>query len=118
MKALFLLLTLFLSSLCQSAEQKQPNDPSMKWKPSPVLDCIVKGTGNLKLKFIRLNESIAKAKIARISFSEHIIAQRRLQEQWCLVEVRCLSDFTKSNEDDLIIASEQFSSCLSQLVEQ
>jgi hypothetical protein len=115
MKKTLITCVALLVCLNANATQKLPLEPERIWKQGAVLDCIVDGTSSIQSEFDNQRREIAKAKIEKRSFNEFILNQRRLQERWCMVEARCISNSIGEQQNEELLVSDRFSSCLALL---
>jgi hypothetical protein len=81
------------------AHKQEPVPVERKYSDQGIIDCIRKATGTLdqRIKEIKKQEIVSKK--AKISIEPLVLERRRIEEQWCGIEARCLADAVPRNRE-------------------
>ncbi len=74
------------------AHKQAPIPAEKRYSDQGVIDCIRKGTGALDTKLAELKRKETASKKALTSIAPLVLERRRVEEEWCSVEARCLAD--------------------------
>lgn len=74
------------------AHKQAPVPVEKRYSDQEVIDCIRKGTGALDSKLAELKRKETASKKSLTSIAPLVLERRRIEEEWCSVEARCLAD--------------------------
>lgn len=74
------------------AHKQAPIPVEKRYSDQGVIDCIRKGTGTLDTKLAELKRKETASKKSLTSIAPLVLERRRIEEEWCSVEARCLAD--------------------------
>ena len=74
------------------AHKQAPVPVEKRYSDQGVIDCIRKGTGALDAKLAELKRRETASKKSLTSIAPLVLERRRIEEEWCGVEARCLAD--------------------------
>jgi len=83
---------LSLAAVIASAHKQAPVPVEKRYSDQGVIDCIRKGTGTLDTRLADLKRRETASKKSLTSIEPIVLERRRIEEQWCSVEARCLAD--------------------------
>jgi len=74
------------------AHKQAPVAVEKRYSDQGVIDCIRKGTGTLDARLADLKRKEIASKKSLTSIEPIVLERRRIEEQWCSIEARCLAD--------------------------
>lgn len=83
---------LALTAASTLAHKQAPIPVEKRYSDQGVIDCIRKGTAPLDTKLAELKRKETTSKKSLISIAPLVLERRRIEEEWCSVEARCLAD--------------------------
>ena len=83
---------LTLAASIAPAHKQAPIPVEKRYSDQGVIDCIHKGTGTFDAKLAELKRKETASKKALVSIAPLVLERRRIEEEWCSVEARCLAD--------------------------
>ena len=81
------------------AHKQEPVPVERKYSDQGIINCIRKATGPLdqRIKEIKKQEIVSKK--AKVSIEPLVLERRRIEEQWCGIEARCLANAVPRNRE-------------------
>jgi hypothetical protein len=83
---------LALATSVAMAHKQAPVPVEKRYSDQGVIDCIRKGTGTLDSRLAELKRKETASKKSLTSIAPLVLERRRIEEEWCSVEARCLAD--------------------------
>lgn len=112
MKKIFLLV-IFITINNSALALKLPKEPYLKYSDQNIIQCITSDTKILKESFNKLENEVYKITKHYTSVEPIILEQRRIQENWCKTEAKCIADATQENKE--LIYGQIFLMCIQEI---
>ena len=104
-----LVIALFIFS-CSSKALDLPRPSELDWSDTQVIECIKRKSIGMRNEFNNLEKKIYEYTKDKKNIESIILAQRRLQEEFCKTEASCVSNSLKADRE--FIYGQTFSTCI------
>jgi len=85
-------LLLILAPGLSPAHRQAPIPVDKRYSDQGVIDCIRKNTREFDARLAEIKRKETASKKALTSIAPLVLERRRIEEEWCSVEARCLAD--------------------------
>lgn len=85
-------LALALTAGISPAHRQAPIPVEKRYSDQGVIDCIRKNTKEFDAKLAEIKRKETTSKKSLTSIAPLVLERRRIEEEWCSVEARCLAD--------------------------
>jgi hypothetical protein len=81
------------------AHKQEPVPVERKYSDQGIIDCVRKSTGPLDQRLKDIKKQEVTSKKAKVSIEPLVLERRRIEEQMCSIEARCLADAVPRNRE-------------------
>ncbi len=81
------------------AHKQEPVPVERKYSDQGIIDCVRKSTGPLDQRLKDIKKQEVTSKKAKVSIEPLVLERRRIEEQLCSIEARCLADAVPRNRE-------------------